>query len=100
MVETIKLERPKTELIHILRWEDDGGKIMETNHLVLDPPFVQPMPIHRARPDTSLPWKWNQQFVIEPFQADMGIRLIKRKAPIKSNESPACVTATTRTYGD
>jgi hypothetical protein len=83
MVETIKLEWPKTELIHILRWEDDGGKIMETNHVVLDPPFVQPMPIHGARPDTSLPWKWNQQFVIEPFQADAGIRLIKRKTPIK-----------------
>ena len=46
MVETIKLEWPKTELIHILRWEDDGGKTIETNHLMLDPPFVQTMPIH------------------------------------------------------
>ena len=78
MVETSKLERPKTELTHILRWEDDGGKIMETNQVVLDPPFVQPVPIHGA-----MPWKWNQQFVIEPFQTDAGIRLIKRKAPIK-----------------
>ena len=83
MVETIKLKRPKTERRHILRWEDDGSKIIETNHVTLDPPFVQTMPIHGALPDTSLPWKWNQQFVIEPFEADAGIRLKKRKAPIK-----------------
>ena len=81
MVKTIKPEWPKTELIHILRWEDDGGKTMETNHLMLDPPFVQSMPIYGVMPDTSLPW--NQKFVIQPFQADVGIRFIKRNAPIK-----------------
>jgi hypothetical protein len=82
MIETIKLKRSKTERRHILRWEDDGGKIIETNHLLkFDPPFVQPMSIHGAKPGTSL--KWNKQFVIEPFQADAGIRLIKRKVPIK-----------------
>jgi hypothetical protein len=83
MVETIKIKRPKAERRHILRWEDDGGKAIETNHLMLDRPFVQTMPIHGATPDTSLPWKWNQQFVIEPLQADAGIRLIKRNAPTK-----------------
>ena len=85
MVETIKLKRPKTkaERRHILRWEDDGGKAIETNHLMLDLPFVQTMPIQEATPDASLPWEWNQQFVIEPFQADVGIRLIKRNAPTK-----------------
>jgi hypothetical protein len=84
MVETIKLKRSKTERRPILRWEEDGGKIIETNHLLkLGPPFVQPMPIHVASPGTSLKWKWNKQFVIEPFQADAGIRLIKRRAPIK-----------------
>ena len=65
MVKTIRPEWLNTERINILRWEDDGGKI-------IDPPFVQPMPMHGAMPDTSLPW--NQQFVIEPFQADAGIR--------------------------
>ncbi|HLO17816.1 MAG TPA: hypothetical protein VK206_23500 [Anaerolineales bacterium] len=81
MVKTIKPEWLNIELINILRWEDDGGKIIETNHLILDPPFVQPMPINGAMHDKSLPW--NQQFVIEPFQAGAGTSLIKRKAPIK-----------------
>jgi hypothetical protein len=82
MIETIKLEWPKTEFMHILRWEDDGGKIIETNYLIMpDPPFVQTRPIHEVMLDTSLPWR--QEFVIEPFQADAGIRLIKRNAPTK-----------------
>ena len=81
MAETIKLEWPKTELLTIMRWEEDGGKIIETNHLMLDPPFAQSVPINGALQDTSPPW--NQQFVIGPFQAVPGIRLIKRKTPRK-----------------
>ena len=36
MFKTIEPEWWKTELINILRWEDDGGKISENNHAVLD----------------------------------------------------------------
>ena len=36
-----QLERPKIELENILRWEDDGGKIIEINYSTLDPHFVQ-----------------------------------------------------------
>ncbi len=81
MVKIIRPEWLNTELINILRWEDDGGKIIETDHLVLDPPFVQPLPVNGALHGTSRPW--NQQFAIEPFQAGAGISLIKRKAPGK-----------------
>ena len=83
MVEIIKHEPEKvaTELVSILRWEEDGGKTMETHHLRLDPPLVQTVPVYGALPATPL--RWNQQFVIEPFQADAGIRLIKRRAPMK-----------------
>jgi len=71
-------ERSKSVIENIQRWEDDGGKIIETNHLMLDPPFVQPVPINGVMHDTSL--QWNEQFVIEPFQAGARIGLIKRKA--------------------
>jgi hypothetical protein len=81
MVRRIKPERRNTELINILRWEDDGGKIIETNHLMLDPPFVQSVPINGAMHNTFRPWK--QRFVIERFQPGAGIGLIKRNAPIK-----------------
>jgi hypothetical protein len=89
MVKTIKPEWTNTELINILRWEDDGGKIIETHHLILDPPFVQSVPINEAMHNTSRPWK--QHFVIESFQPGAGIGLIKSNAPIKS-ESPERVT--------
>jgi hypothetical protein len=36
MVKTIKPEWLNTELINILRWEDDGGKIAEINHSTFD----------------------------------------------------------------
>jgi hypothetical protein len=36
MVKTIKPEWLNTELINILRWEDDGGKIIEMNHSTFD----------------------------------------------------------------
>ncbi len=32
-----KLEGLEIELTNILRWEDDGGKVIEINHLTLDP---------------------------------------------------------------
>ena len=73
-------DNSKHVIENILRWEDDGGRSIETNLLMLDPPFAQPVPINGALQDTSLPW--NQQFVIEPFQAGAGIGLIRTKAPI------------------
>jgi hypothetical protein len=38
MVEIIKHEllKVETELVSILRWEDDGGKVIEINHSILD----------------------------------------------------------------
>ena len=79
MVETIKLEWLKTELINILRWEDDGGKIIEIRYAMPDRQFVQPVLLNGGMHDTFL--QWNDQFVIEPFQAGTRIDLIKRKAP-------------------
>ena len=51
MVKTIRPAWLNTQLINILCWEDDGGKIIETDHLVLDPPFVQPLPVNGALHD-------------------------------------------------
>ena len=79
MVETIKLEAPKTELINILRWEDDGGKIIEIRYAMPDRQFAQPVLLNGGMHAPSL--QWNGQFVIEPFQAGTRIDLIKRKAP-------------------
>ena len=59
MVDTIKIEESKTELIPILRWEEDGGTIIEFNE---------------SMPD---------RLVIEPFQARTRIDLVRRKAPTK-----------------
>jgi hypothetical protein len=36
MVKTIRPDWPNTELINILRWEDDGGKIIGFNHSTSD----------------------------------------------------------------
>ena len=79
MVDTIKLEGLKAELINMLRWEDDGGKTIEINYSMLDQQFVQPILINGGMHDASL--QWNKQFVIEPFQAGTRIDLIKRKTP-------------------
>ena len=79
MVEIIKLERLKTELINILRWEDDGGKIIEINDSMPGKQFVRSVLRPGRISDTAL--KWNEQFVIEPFQAGTRIDLIKRKVP-------------------
>jgi hypothetical protein len=45
MVETIQRERLnlKAELISLLRWEDEGGKIIEINHSMLDRKRRNPM---------------------------------------------------------
>jgi hypothetical protein len=79
MTDTIKPEGLKTELINILRWEDDGGKNIEIGYSRSDRQFVQPVQINGGMHDISL--QWNEQFVIEPFQAGTRIDLIKRKAP-------------------
>jgi hypothetical protein len=72
-----KAERSKRVIENILRWEDDGGKIIETNHLLLDPPFVQPVPINGGMHDTSL--QWNEKFVIEPISRRRLNRIDKEK---------------------
>src|SRR4030095_470429 len=72
-------ERSKRVIENMLRWEEDGGKIIEINYSMLDRHLVQPVPIHGGMHAASL--QWNEQFVIEPFQAGTGIDLIKRKAP-------------------
>jgi len=79
MVDTIKLEGLKAELINMLRWEDDGGKNIEINYSMPDQQFVQPVLINGGMHHTSL--QWNEQFVIELFQAGTRIDLIKRKTP-------------------
>ena len=79
MAETIKLEWLKTELINILRWEEDGGKNIEIGYAMSDRQFVQPALRNAGMHAASL--QWNEQFVIEPFQAGSRIDLIKRKAP-------------------
>jgi hypothetical protein len=81
MVDTIKIEGPKTELIPILRWEEDGGTIIAINDSMPDRQFVRPVPLTVEIHDASL--QWNEQFVIEPFQTGTRIDLIKRKAPTK-----------------
>ena len=79
MVGTFKLERPKIELINLLRWEDDGGKSIEADYAMPDRQFIQPLVLSEARlHDTFL--QWNEQFVIEPFQAGTRIDLIRKKS--------------------
>jgi hypothetical protein len=79
MVDTIKPKGLKTELINILRWEDDGGKIIEISYAMPDRQCVQPALLNAGMHAASL--QWNGQFVIEPFQAGTRIDLIKRKTP-------------------
>ena len=45
MIETIKIEMPKikTELKNILRWEDDGGVIVESNSSTPKRHLVRPV---------------------------------------------------------
>ena len=79
MADTIKPEWLKTELSNILRWEDDGGKIIEISYAMPNRQFVQPALLNAGMHAASL--QWNGQFVIEPFQAGTRIDLIKRKSP-------------------
>jgi hypothetical protein len=73
-------ERSKGVIENILRWEDDGGKMIEINYSTLDRHLVQPVRIKRGMRDTAL--QWNEKYVIEPFHAaGAGNGLIKRKAP-------------------
>ena len=81
MVKKIKREwqRAETELLNILRWEEEGGAIIEINDSSPDRQFVRPIPVTVEIRDASL--QWNKQFSIEPFQAGTRIDLIKRKTP-------------------
>ena len=73
-------ERIKGVIENILRWEDDGGTIIEINYSTLERHLVQPVLINRGMRDASL--QWNEKYVIEPFHAaGAGIGLIKRKGP-------------------
>ena len=81
-------ERSNGVIENILRWEDDGGKIIEINYSTPDRQLVQPVRIKRGMHDTSL--QWNEKFVIEPFHAagtGIGLRIEK-----SSKQSPEHVT--------
>jgi hypothetical protein len=92
MVERIKPERLnlEAELVNLLRWEDDGGKITDIKYSMLDRQFVQPVRITARRHGTSL--QWNEQFAIGPFQA--GTRIDSLKKGLYRIAGPV----TTRTY--
>ena len=77
MVGTLKLEGLKTERINLLRWEDDGGKNIESDYAMPDRQFIQPV-LTDAGMHGTVP-QWNKQFVIEPFQAGTRIDLIRKK---------------------
>ena len=77
MVSTLKPERLKTELINLLRWEDDGGNNIEADYTVPDRQFIQPVLSEPGMHNTFV--KWNKQFVIKPFQAGTRIDLIRKK---------------------
>ena len=77
MVSTLKPEGLKTELINLLRWEDDGGKNIEPGYAMPDRQFIQPVLTDAGMHDTFL--QWNKQFVIEPFQAGTRIDLVRKK---------------------
>jgi hypothetical protein len=77
MAGTLKLERLKTELVNLLRWEDDGGKSTEPDYAMPDRKFIQSVRSETGMHDPFL--QWNKQFVIEPFQAGTRIDLIRKK---------------------
>ena len=77
MAGTLKLERLKTELINLLRWEDDGGKSIEPGYAIPEQRFVQPVLTDAPMHNTFL--QWNKQFVIKPFQAGTRIDLVRKK---------------------
>ena len=78
MVKTIDSERLRAELLGMQqRWEDEGGQMVKDNDSSPDQIFVQPAPIHARRRVTSL--KWNERFVIQPFQRGNGMILLSKK---------------------
>ena len=77
MVSTLNPERLKTELINLLRWEDDGGKSMDPDDAMPDRQFIQPVLSDSEMHDRFL--QWNKHFVIETFQAGTRIDLIRKK---------------------
>jgi hypothetical protein len=57
MVENVNSEGLKTriELVNILRWEDDGGKITEINNSMIDLRLNLPLLVNGATYGNSLP---------------------------------------------
>jgi hypothetical protein len=72
MVKTIDSEWLKNDFLDTQRWEDEGGKIIENSA----PPSVSPASLNAGRHHVSL--QWNERFVIEPFQPNHGIFLIRK----------------------
>jgi hypothetical protein len=62
MAKTMDLQRLKSELLDVQRWEDEGGQMID-NNAPLPVPLAS---INAGRHHESL--QWNQRFVIEPFQ--------------------------------
>jgi hypothetical protein len=77
MAGTLKLKRLKTELVNLLRWEDDGGKSTEPDYAIPGRKFIQPVRSETGMHDPFL--QWNKQFVIKPFQAGTRIDLVRKK---------------------
>jgi hypothetical protein len=88
MVDTIKLEGLKAELINMLRWEDDGGKNNEFNYSMLDQPFVQPVLLNGGRKASHVP-AVEQAICHRAISSGHEHRFDKEKDP---NESPEHVT--------
>lgn len=76
MVKTIDSGTLKTELLGMQRWEDEGGQTVEGHPALPDPTMVRPQAIHARRHTTSL--RWNEGFVIRPFQPGHGM-ILKRE---------------------
>ena len=75
-MKTQKHQLLKTELASRLRWEEDGGKLSETNTSIPGRHFVQPLQLNAGTHRSS--FQWDKKFVIEPFQADAGIGLTEK----------------------
>ena len=75
-MKTKKRQLLKTELASRLRWEEDGGKLNETNASIPGRHFIQPMQVNAGTHHPS--FQWNKKFIIEPFQADAGIGLTEK----------------------
>lgn len=76
MVKTIDSERLKTDLLRVQSWEDEGGQLIDDNG-------SSAAPLHVRRRVTSM--RWNEKFVIEPFQPGNGTILISEKHAKQTN---------------